>query len=108
MIDGPLIVPVALFVSSAFVVVGLPIARALAKKMERDAGHPRIPAEVSQRLERMEHAIDTIAVEVERISEGQRFVTKLLAERPAARPELPDSARGPEGRCTGVDRRERQ
>ena len=93
MIDGPFIVPVAFFVSSAFVVVGLPIARALAKKMERDAGRPRIPAEVSQRLERMEHAIDTIAVEVERISEGQRFVTKLLAERPAARPGLPASAR---------------
>ena len=27
------------------------------------------------------HAIDSIAVEVERISEGQRFTTKLLAER---------------------------
>jgi hypothetical protein len=33
------------------------------------------------RLERMEHAIDAIAVEVERISEGQRFTTKLLSER---------------------------
>ena len=33
------------------------------------------------RLERMEMAIDSIAVEVERISEGQRFTTKLLSER---------------------------
>lgn len=33
------------------------------------------------RFERLEHAVDTIAVEVERISEGQRFLTRVLAER---------------------------
>jgi hypothetical protein len=33
------------------------------------------------RLERMEQAVDAIAVEIERISEGQRFTTKLLSER---------------------------
>lgn len=33
------------------------------------------------RLERMEHAVDAIALEIERISEGQRFTTKLLSER---------------------------
>jgi hypothetical protein len=32
--------------------------------------------------ERIEQAIDAIAVEVERISEGQRFTTKLLTDRP--------------------------
>jgi hypothetical protein len=35
------------------------------------------------RLERIEQAVDTIAIEVERISEGQRFVTRLMAERPS-------------------------
>jgi hypothetical protein len=41
----------------------------------------------------MEQAIDSIAVEVERISEGQRFTTKLLAERSAVpvAPALPDN-----------------
>jgi len=34
----------------------------------------------SPRLERMERGIEAIAIEVERISEGQRFVTNLLAE----------------------------
>jgi hypothetical protein len=34
------------------------------------------------RLERLEYAIDAIALEVERLGEGQRFVTKLLADRP--------------------------
>ena len=33
------------------------------------------------RFRRLEEAVDAIAVEVERISEGQRFTTKLLAER---------------------------
>ncbi len=34
-----------------------------------------------QRVERVEQAVDTIAIEIERISEGQRFLTKTLAER---------------------------
>ena len=33
------------------------------------------------RQKRLEEAIDAIAVELERVGEGQRFVTKLLAER---------------------------
>lgn len=33
------------------------------------------------RLERIEHAIDAIAIEIERVSEAQRFTTRLLNER---------------------------
>lgn len=33
------------------------------------------------RLKRLEQAVDSIAVELERVGEGQRYVTKLLAER---------------------------
>jgi hypothetical protein len=36
--------------------------------------------ESAQRLARLEQGMGAIAVEIERISEGQRFVTKLLAE----------------------------
>ena len=36
---------------------------------------------INERLARMEQAIDAMAVETERISEGQRFTTKLLAEK---------------------------
>ena len=35
------------------------------------------------RLERLEHAVDTIAVEMERLGEGQRFVSRLLADSSA-------------------------
>lgn len=49
------------------------------------------------RLARLEHAVDAIALEIERIAEGQRFTTKLLSERsqPAAsnaRADLPRAA----------------
>ena len=66
--------------------IGWPLARAFAKRLEQDGSAARIPVEVTARLERMEQAIDSIAVEVERISEGQRFTTKLLAERTAPQP----------------------
>ena len=39
---------------------------------------------------RLEQAVEAMALEVERIAEGQRFVTKLLAERAAEKaPALP-------------------
>jgi hypothetical protein len=48
--------------------------------MDAESRNPRLPTEVTERLERMEHALDSVALEVERISEGQRFTTKLLSE----------------------------
>ena len=75
--------------------IGWPLARAYAKRVEQSGDARQFPAEVAARLERMEQAIDSIAVEVERISEGQRFTTKLLAERTA--PQL-DAGSPPSGR----------
>jgi hypothetical protein len=84
-IPGELI-PIVLFVMAGVTAIGYPIARALARKIDREALQPKLPPEVMGRLERMEMAIDSIAVEVERISEGQRFTTKLLSERQQALP----------------------
>jgi hypothetical protein len=84
MMDVDIVVPVAFFATTAFVAVGLPLARAAARRMDRQAVSAKIPPELTQRLERMEQAIDAIAVEVERISEGQRFTTRLLSDRQAA------------------------
>jgi hypothetical protein len=53
--------------------------------------------QLEERLLRIEQAVDAISVEVERMSESQRFVTKVLAERlpapgqPAAAASLPRS-----------------
>jgi hypothetical protein len=40
----------------------------------------------AQRLERVENAVEAIALEIERVGEGQRFVTKLLSESPERQP----------------------
>ena len=74
-------VPIVLFICIAATSIGVPIARAYARRLERETRNPSFPPDITGRLERMEQAIDSIAVEVERISEGQRFTTKLLAER---------------------------
>ncbi|HKS06981.1 MAG TPA: hypothetical protein VJR92_11750 [Gemmatimonadaceae bacterium] len=76
-------IPIALFVMTGITMIGYPIARALAKRIENKGSNARLSGDVEARLERMEHAIESIAVEIERISEGQRFTTKLLAEQRA-------------------------
>lgn len=51
-----------------------------------------LPRDTMQRLDarlsEMQQSIDAVAVEVERISEGQRFATKLLTERGIANAEV--------------------
>lgn len=80
--DSGILVPIAFFVCAAVTAIGVPLARAFARRMDRDGSiQPGASHDVTSRLERMEQAIDSIAIEVERISEGQRFTTKLLSER---------------------------
>lgn len=68
----------ALFVGAKLLT---PLVRAFAKRVEARGQPAGISADVGARLERMEQAIDSVAIEVERISEGQRFATRLLSER---------------------------
>ena len=78
------------FFTVVAIIIGLPIARAFARRMDRKAVAPQVPAEVTQQLNHLAQAVDAIAVEVERISEGQRFTTRLLAEqREGAQHALP-------------------
>jgi hypothetical protein len=74
------IVPLAFFAMITAISIGVPFMRAVVRRMDRAPG-PGIAPDVSARLERMEQAIDSIAIEVERVSEGQRFTTRLLADR---------------------------
>jgi hypothetical protein len=68
-------------------VIGVPLVRALARRWDRQAVVPKMPAELGDRLDRIEQAIETMAIEVERISEAQRFSAKLLADH-FERPKL--------------------
>ena len=69
------------FFTVAVIVIGLPIARAFARRMDRKAVRPQIPPELTAQLGQLTQAVDAIALEVERISEGQRFATRLLSEQ---------------------------
>jgi hypothetical protein len=80
---SPILIPIIFVTSIPIIAIGYPLARAYASRLERKPIGPSVPPDVAARLERMEQAIDAIAVEVERISEGQRFTTKLLSERQA-------------------------
>lgn len=75
-------ISIAFFLVVAFIIVGLPLARAFARRMDkRGGGAPQLSAEVSSQLAQLNQSVDAIALEVERISEGQRYTTRLLSER---------------------------
>jgi len=74
---------VVIFAGIAVTTIGYQIARAIRGRLERPSLSRSELADVKHHLERLEQAVDSIAVEVERISEGQRFTTKLLSERSA-------------------------
>ena len=92
-----IIVPIAFFLCVPISMLVWFWGRTYARRMERGPATASIPPDVSARLERMETAIDTIAVEIERISEGQRFTTKLLSERG---PGIPASLPAREGQAS--------
>jgi hypothetical protein len=59
----------------------LGIVAALKRTKRSQPGRaPQIPNDSAERLERVERGMEAIAIEIERISEGQRFVTKMMAE----------------------------
>jgi hypothetical protein len=91
---GPeIVVPLGAFATAVVLAIGVPLVRAYSRRMDAEGKNPRMPSEVSGRLERIEQAIEAVAIEVERISEGQRFTTRLLSEgRGDARQIQPSSA----------------
>lgn len=79
----PEVIPILgiVFGSLIVIVLGFPIVRVWARRAERKMQGPPAPAvDPSPRLDRIEQAIEAVAIEVERISEGQRFTTKLMSE----------------------------
>ncbi len=86
-----IVVPVAFFAMVAAIVVGTPLARAYARRMDRQPAQLSGHSETTARLERIEQSLEAVAMEVERIAEGQRFTTKLLSDaHPTPLPLPPD------------------
>ena len=75
-------VAVSFFIMLAVIIIGSPIVRAIARRIEKGAPVAApIPLEVKNQLQLISQSVDAIAIEVERISEGQRFATKILSDR---------------------------
>jgi hypothetical protein len=77
-IDSEAAMAIGLFASVASVCWSA--AFAWAKWLRYRRNQDTSPHELTQRLERIEQAIDTVAVEVERLGEAQRFTVKLLRD----------------------------
>jgi hypothetical protein len=65
----------------------LPLSIAFARRIWRRSATAitSLPRDLIERLTRMEHSIEATSLEVERIGEGQRFLTRLFTEGEAAR-----------------------
>jgi hypothetical protein len=75
---------VGFFVSAASVAWSAAFAWSRWLQRPRDDHAPQpLPHQLDDRLAGIERAIDAMSVELERLGEGQRFTTRLLAERAA-------------------------
>jgi hypothetical protein len=79
--DGP--VEAVAIVSTVFTMFVLfPLTIAYARRLWRRGAVAiaELPKVLAERLTRLDQAVDAIAIEVERISEGQRFLTKVMTD----------------------------
>lgn len=70
------------FTILVFFPLAISASRLMWKRAKQPLAVPAIQGEAAQRLERLEQSLEAVAIEVERISEGQRFVTRLLSANP--------------------------
>jgi hypothetical protein len=70
---------IGLFVTIAFVLLGLPFLRAFSRRLGSPVVVPVADPDVEARLTRIEQAVQAVAIEVERIGEGQRYTSHLFA-----------------------------
>ena len=75
------------FLTVAFCIVGFPLARAFARRIDRRTERMQVGGEdVGAKLHQLQESVDALAIELERISEAQRFQSRLLAEKAGASP----------------------
>jgi hypothetical protein len=80
--EGAVIISVALFASIAATIIFAPLARAAARRMDRNNENAlQTTHNLAPQIARLQDSVDAMAMEVERITEAQRFQSKLLAER---------------------------
>ena len=73
----------AFFIMIAFIAVGVPLARAFGRRAEKRTVEMAPSPELAAQLQRLEHGMEAMAIEIERISESQRYIARLESERSA-------------------------
>jgi hypothetical protein len=75
-------ISIAFFMMIAFCVVGFPLARAFARRIDRKTEVKAVAGpDLTPHIRQLQDSVDAMAIELERISEGQRFTAKLLSDR---------------------------
>ena len=71
------------FAMVAVIALGIPAIRAITRRWERTPPPAPLvaPPDVVARLQRIEQAVESVAIEVERIAEAQRFSARIAAEQ---------------------------
>lgn len=109
--DGP---PDGAFVLAGIFIVAvlMPISLAMGRWLWRRGGPggrsatAAIPANLDERLKSIEHAVESVAVEVERIGEGQRFMSRVFTDRSGS--AMADARALGEGAAPAIDVAQRQ
>lgn len=80
---GAMDIAIGFFITCAVIVVGWPISRALGRRLERRGATPVLEGGMTEQLQRIEQSVEAMAIEIERISESQRYLTKIQAKAPS-------------------------
>jgi hypothetical protein len=69
-------------VHAVLLVLGVYATRRLARRVSGlgDSENPELSREITDRLSHLERSVDAVAIEVERIGEGQRFITRVFTQ----------------------------
>ena len=87
---GEVAIVAIVFGTTAATVLSLAKMRMRSREGRTELSDPGL----DERLYRIEQAVDAMAIEIERMSESQRFTTKILAERLPSAEALPSAERG--------------
>ena len=67
-------------------VISIAGAYALGRSRRRELPHQQPNNDLADRIDRVERLMETMAVEIERLGEGQRFMIKVMSEKPVSLP----------------------
>lgn len=77
-------IAIEFFVMVVAIFFVVPIARAFARRIDKKPVVSPLDQGLAEQLKRIENSVDSMAIEVERISEAQRYMVRLQSDRPAS------------------------